>query len=156
MLERIFDHRISAVIQYKKNKMKGKVIEVRSSNLGVVRLPGKKGRCVCALRNICKGDLIEQAPVLVIPKKEKALIERTVLWDHWISWGHKDQDLAIPLGFGGLYNHSYEPNAICYAFQRQRKLEYVALRDIKSGEEITINYNGSPDDKSPVWFDYDS
>ncbi len=136
--------------------MKRKYIEVKSSELGVVRLPGKKGRCVCALKTIRKGDLIEQAPVLVIPSNEKYLIEQTVLWDHWFAWGHKDQDLAIALGFGSLYNHSYEPNAECYVSQRQDKLEYVALRNIEPGDEITINYNGTPDDNSPMWFDCDS
>ncbi|MEH2113844.1 hypothetical protein [Nostoc sp.] len=32
-------------------------------------------------------------------------------------------------------------------------MEYIAYRDIEAGEEITANYNGSPDDKSPIWFD---
>lgn len=33
-------------------------------------------------------------------------------------------------------------------------LEFWALRDIREGEEITINYNGNPEDQtSLVWFD---
>jgi SET domain-containing protein len=32
-------------------------------------------------------------------------------------------------------------------------MEYKALRDIKKGEEILVNYNGEPDDKTPIdWF----
>lgn len=34
-----------------------------------------------------------------------------------------------------------------------RELDLIAYRDIEVGEEITANYNGSPDDKSPIWFD---
>lgn len=133
--------------------MKRRRVEVTSSDLAVVRLTGKKGRCVCARKSISEGELIEEVPVLVVPGREKHLIEQTVLWDHWIAWGTRDQDLAIPLGFGSLYNHSYRPNAICFASHNPNKLEYVALREIKPGEEITINYNGTPDDDSPVWFD---
>jgi hypothetical protein len=31
--------------------------------------------------------------------------------------------------------------------------EFVALRDIAAGEEVTTNYNGDPDNSKPVWFD---
>ena len=133
-----------------------KRIEIRSSDLAVVRLPGNRGRGVCALKSIQKGSLIEQAPVIVIPSEEKHLIEQTVLWDRWFTWGKNERDLAIALGFGGLYNHSYEPNAICHCSERLRKLEFVALRDIEADEEITINYNGEPEDHEPVWFDIES
>ena len=32
-------------------------------------------------------------------------------------------------------------------------LEIVAHRAIGAGDEICINYNGDPDDDSPVWFE---
>ena len=32
-------------------------------------------------------------------------------------------------------------------------IEFYAEADIKKDEEITINYNGDPTDKSPLWFD---
>jgi SET domain-containing protein len=32
-------------------------------------------------------------------------------------------------------------------------IDYVALRDIAPGDEITINYNGATDDRSPLWFE---
>jgi len=31
-------------------------------------------------------------------------------------------------------------------------MKYIALRNIKPGEEITINYNWDPKDKTPVGF----
>jgi len=34
------------------------------------------------------------------------------------------------------------------------RMVYRALRPIKKGEEITVNYNGEPDDKTPIdWFE---
>jgi SET domain-containing protein len=32
-------------------------------------------------------------------------------------------------------------------------MEFSTLRDIACGEEITVNYNGLVDDKSPMWFE---
>jgi SET domain-containing protein len=31
-------------------------------------------------------------------------------------------------------------------------MEVVAIRDIHAGEEITINYNGDPENQAPLWF----
>ena len=59
---------------------------------------------------------------------------------------------AMALGTGSLYNHSFEPNAQYLRLFGEQAIEYVALHDIREGEEITINYNGDPDDDSPVWF----
>jgi hypothetical protein len=53
------------------------------------------------------------------------------------------------LGFGSLYNHSYTPNATYVKKPDERVVEFVALQDIGSSEEITVNYNnGDPDDKN--------
>lgn len=52
--------------------------------------------------------------------------------------------MAIAFGFGSLYNHSYQPNARYVKRIAERTLDYVAIRDIQCGEEITVNYNGRP------------
>jgi SET domain-containing protein len=59
--------------------------------------------------------------------------------------------VAVCLGYGLLYNHSYEPNAV-YEHGVQT-MTYRALRDIAEGEEVTINYNFDPNDQSPLSFD---
>jgi hypothetical protein len=33
-----------------------------------------------------------------------------------------------------------------------RTIAFTAVRDIGNGDEVTINYHGTPDDDSPVWF----
>ena len=65
-------------------------------------------------------------------------------------WG--EGTVALALGYGSLYNHSFAPNARYDDEGRQVKV-YSAIRDIAAGEEITINYNGEPTDRSPVGFD---
>jgi SET domain-containing protein len=57
------------------------------------------------------------------------------------------------LGNGSLYNHSFKPNAQYIRKYEDKLMEYVALQDIEVGEEITINYNGIPDNYDEVWFD---
>ncbi|WP_277877839.1 MULTISPECIES: hypothetical protein [Calothrix] len=32
-------------------------------------------------------------------------------------------------------------------------VEFWAWREIAKGEEITINYNGNPEDNTPIWFE---
>ena len=49
----------------------------------------------------------------------------------------------------GLETH---PASAYYRDRRNRVKEFIALRDIRPGEEITINYNGSPADPSDVGF----
>lgn len=119
---------------------------VPSDLIEVKRIPNK-GRGVFARRDISAGTVIETAPVLVVSEQD---METTELAGHCFLWSKGK--VGLPLGYGALYNHSYEPNAEYIDRAPQTKV-YRALRDIVGGEEITINYNGSPHDTSPVGFD---
>lgn len=112
-----------------------------------------KGRGVFAKRKIPSGEVIESTPVIVFPKSQWKYIEKTNINSYCYYWGNELEDGAIALGLGSMYNHSYEPNAKYVRRIDRRTMDYVAIRDIEEGEEITINYNGPPDDTSPVWFD---
>ncbi len=57
------------------------------------------------------------------------------------------------MGYGSLYNHSYTPNAVYQVNDQEMIIQFNALRNIQVGEEITINYNRNPGDRSPVWFE---
>lgn len=111
-----------------------------------------KGRGVFARRQLAEGELIEQAPVLVIPGAEWRHIEQTVLYNYCFSWGPDLEHAALALGFGSLYNHSYQPNAVYIKRMAEMVIDFIALRKIGLGEEITVNYNGSPGDQAPMWF----
>src|SRR5437016_5604664 len=112
--------------------------------------PGK-GRGVFATHAIDKGTLLERAPVLVIPAAEWPDIEKTVLFHYTFAFGEDDRDYALALGLGALINHSFTPNALYIKRTDGPFLDFIALRAIAEGEEITVNYNGAADDRTPLW-----
>ena len=118
----------------------------------MVTIPGK-GRGLVADRPFARDELIERAPVVVISRQDWELIQETEVSCYCFNWGSKSKDAAIALGRSSLINHSYTPNAYAQPRHRQRMMDFVALRDIDVGEEITINYNGEPDDRAPVDFE---
>jgi uncharacterized protein len=109
-------------------------------SLAIERFP-VKGRGVVAIHTFRAGERIERASVIVVPPEDVPLIRRTRLVSYYYEWGDDSQAAAIALGCGSLYNHSYTPNARYEFHEDQECLEFFALRDIREGEEITINYN---------------
>jgi SET domain-containing protein len=110
-----------------------------------------KGRGVFTDSPISKDTLIERCPVIEIPALQSGHIDVTVLYDYYFGWGQDNQEIAIALGYGSLYNHSFSPNAVYVKNLSDQTIDYVALRDIEPGEEILVNYNGDPDNHSPLW-----
>lgn len=122
----------------------------QSDAVEVKWVPGK-GRGVFARRAIAQGELIERVPVLVLPIRALACDGApTRLADYCFQWGRGT--VALALGYGSLYNHSYRPNARYDDVAPQTKV-FTALRDIAPGEEITVNYNGDPEDGADVGFE---
>ena len=110
------------------------------------------GRGVFAATHIEKGEIIEHCPIIEIQENEAPLLKQSELVNYYFIWGDDKKKVAICLGFGSLYNHSYEPNATYRKLYDEQFIDFVALKKIGRGEEITINYNyGNPDDKSPLW-----
>jgi uncharacterized protein len=109
-----------------------------------------KGRGVFARRMIYDGEVIERVPVLVLPVGESRTDSGpTPMSDYCFDWGRGT--VAVALGYGSLYNHSYQPNAR-YDDEKGQIKVFMAIRDIAPDEEIVVNYNGDPGDKTPVWF----
>jgi SET domain-containing protein len=118
----------------------------------VVRASSLGGRGVFATRRFRAGALIEDCPLIVLGSADRRRLDRTALFAYYFDWGTGDREAAVALGFGSLYNHAYAPNAE-YAYQPDRgTIAFHALRAIEAGEEITVNYNGAPDDDAPLWF----
>ncbi len=111
------------------------------------------GRGVFASQAIAVGSVIEACPVLELTIEDEALMKKDgVLYSYFFLWP-KIPKVAIALGYGSLYNHSYNPNATYKKKINDAVVEYVAIKDIGPDEEITINYNnGNPNDKNPLWF----
>lgn len=117
---------------------------------------GLGGRGVFARRPIRAGTIIERVPVLLIPREQVFDESNVARRDCRLSWyvyewaeGGGEEYVAVALGYGSLYNHSYQSNAV-YRPGPPDTLEFVALRAIEANEEVTVNYNGDPDDRSPV------
>jgi SET domain-containing protein len=109
------------------------------------------GNGVFAGRPFAAGEVVERCPVIVCPPPEEALIEQTRLRGLYFTW--EDDGVALALGYGSLYNHSWEPNA-AYELDYRRGLAcFRAVRPIAPGEEVTINYTGQPDGRGDLWFD---
>lgn len=116
-----------------------------------VKWTPRKGRGVFARTFIPAETLIERVPMLVVPAREVLTPQHDTRLSHYVfEWGRGT--VAIALGFGSLYNHSYAPNAR-YEDERPQVKSFYAVRDIECGEEVTINYHGSADAIDPVWFD---
>lgn len=114
-------------------------------------------RGVLALRDIKKGETIEECPILLIDYKNKAAHDerrptKSLLDNYFYDW--TEQQWCLPLGYAVLYNHSYQPNAVYVHDLKTPQLNYVALCDIPKDMEILINYNGEIDDQTPLetWF----
>lgn len=111
------------------------------------------GKGVFAARDIEPGEIIELCPVIPFPKKQLEDVRRTVLDDYYFDWGDDGEWYAFALGYGSLYNHSYEPNAEYGMDFEAQTIDIYCIKPITAGEEITINYNGDPDNRTKVWFE---
>jgi SET domain-containing protein len=112
------------------------------------------GRGVFANQNIKMGELIEKCPVIDVPKHDMSNLNESVLVTYFFYFGKKKERLAVALGFGSIYNHSYTPTATYKIKYKEKTIDFIALKDIKKDSEITVNYNyGNPKDTSPLWFE---
>lgn len=95
---------------------------------------------------------MESSPVIVLPEDQIIHIRRSELHHYFFKWGRDGKSGAIALGYGSLFNHSYHPNARFELNLDKQTIDFYALQSIDPGEEITINYNGDPQDRSKLWF----
>jgi uncharacterized protein len=111
-----------------------------------LRSDPQKGRGVFAGAPIAAGQLIEQAPVVVVPAAHCAFLDKTILHDYYFRWDGEGTG-AVALGLLALCNHSRRPCARVRRNYAQGTLDLLALSPIAAGEEITIDYH------CPLWFE---
>jgi SET domain-containing protein len=106
---------------------------------------------VFARRAFRPGEVIERAPVLILSPEDYRQLRKTSLVHYPFGWGRNGRGTALALGLASFYNHSGTPNADCFEYSRDHLLEFVALRSVAPGEEITIDYTGG-DPGARLWF----
>lgn len=122
------------------------------SSLFIKNSPGK-GRAVFTEEDIAKGSVIEIAPVIAMSAGERIHLDKTLLHDYIFEWGLKKEQCAMALGLIPIYNHSYNSNCEYMMDYESSLMAIKTIRDIKAGEEVTINYNGDWNDQKKVWFE---
>lgn len=112
------------------------------------------GRGVFAAKNLTENEIIEICPVIPLPNQDEPYLEKTRLGNYYFMWGGEGNEpgIAICLGFGSVYNHSYNPNATYKKVFAENIIRFITIKEIKKDEEIYVNYNnGNPKDKSKLW-----
>lgn len=110
------------------------------------------GRGVFSYKALKPGELIEEAPLIPISKPEKEHLKYTSLYHYYFIVQNRKTPIVIGLGYSSLYNHSCPANASYKVNIKRKLIEIKAVIAIAANEEIFINYNGNPDDESPVVF----
>src|SRR5687767_7607353 len=109
----------------------------------VVKRYRGQGRGVYTTLPIRRGDVVEVSPVVVIPARQWPRLRGTLVERYVFAWGPRDRLNAIPLGLGGVFNHSDDPNLDWEPNERDESITFRARRDIAAGEQLTINYGWS-------------
>jgi hypothetical protein len=77
--------------------------------------------------------------------------EFQILLFHWDQLANVPDTRALALGYGSLYNSANPANLRYEADASQQVLRFIAHRDIRADEELTINYDG---DGGAEWQDH--
>lgn len=94
------------------------------------------GLGVFAARDFKKDEVVEICPYLKIFKghmnDECEVVDYTFEFD--------EESEVLIQGYGSMYNHHASNNLEYVYDEGDDMFEYIALRDIKKGEELTVNY----------------
>ena len=110
------------------------------------------GRGVFACGSFKAGAVVETAPVILLQKEERDFLQGTALFNYYFLIADENSTVALGLGYSSLYNHAYNANAVYSVSLKNKTITVKACKIIKPGDEITLNYNGSPDDSTAVYF----
>ncbi len=111
------------------------------------------GTGIFAKTDFKNNEVIEICPIIILNEKDTKKIDKTHLYNYYFSW--KEEESAISLGYGSIYNHSYDSNAIYEKDFLNNLIIIKSIKKIKKGQEITVNYNGDANNKEMVWFEKD-
>jgi hypothetical protein len=112
-----------------------------------------KGRGVFSSEDIASGETLEVSPVIVMSQDDRVLLDQTLMHEYIFEWGATGGKCCVALGYISVYNHSPVSNCEYQMDYENQTIAIHSVRHIKSGEELTINYNGDWNDPRQVWFE---
>ncbi len=112
-----------------------------------------KGRGVFTSKKISGDTVIEISPVIVMSAEARKLLDQTLLHDYIFVWGEKKDQCCMALGYIAVYNHASPSNCEYFMNYDENTMFIKTVRTVNAGEELTLNYNGSWDNKEKVWFE---
>ena len=75
------------------------------------------------------------------------------MYNYIFDWEHNAACMAM--GNIPIYNHACPSNCEYFQDYENNTIYIKTVRTIKAMEELTINYQGDFDNKTPVWFEAD-
>lgn len=118
-----------------------------------IKTTKEKGLGVFATQSIEKHTLIEVSPVIVLSPEDTKTIDKTHLFNYYFSWENDQKSSAIGLGYVSIYNHQIDSNCVYETYFEEKTIKIITRKNIKKGEELTINYNHDPMSKKNTWFE---
>jgi SET domain-containing protein len=94
------------------------------------------GRGIFATNDLSKDDVLCACPIILVSITDPS--NSGSLGAYYFEWSTTNH--ALILGPISLANHSKTPNAAIYTNQKTKTAQMLALRKIKKGDEILINY----------------
>ena len=123
----------------RKRLIRNESIEVRRSK--------KNGYGVFAKDDIGEGEILEECRLIFIPLNYKVETLDRYLW----GWDPDDpmRSMALPIGYGSLYNSSNgkTPSVCISADEEDQIIIFIANKNIKKNEELTMDYKYYEDAK---------
>ncbi|MFW9879497.1 MAG: SET domain-containing protein-lysine N-methyltransferase [Candidatus Thorarchaeota archaeon] len=126
--------------------------------LEVKFISSNKGRGLFAKKNIEKGKVIDVAYVILISNTDRKQIKKTRVANYCFYWENpkykSEYKVSLAMTICQFINHSFRPNVKYEINYKNDTIKFTTIRDIKKGEELTMNYNKNSTEKSPVWYDF--
>ena len=113
----------------------------------------KMGNGIFTSKAIKAKTVVEVSPVIVMTNSERELLDQTLLHDYIFEWGDRKKQCCMALGYVPIYNHSFNSNCEYEMEFENQLIRITAVKDIKKGEELFINYNGTYNNNKPLWFE---